>query len=420
MRDRLLIVCFAAALAINVGYTLVGLASIPAYYERVTTQTIEPYVFVDREVVSNELAAREASEREMSLSAYAIYQIVLQTVLALVPLTVAAVVAWRAHRQWFAWYSAFIIVFLGGYALAEQVYVARLLPPQWYDTGAIFWFLVLPYLYLFPNGTPVPRRALWVVGALTLYHFVIQVVAVLVSFAPEIVRSTSTDSQALGDVLSVPIALNLAIVFACHVYRYARVSTPVERQQTKWFVIAFGLMLVATTLPVPPEWAFVDDLVNGVLFFLFLPVSIAVAILRYRLWDIDVIINRALVYGLLTATLGLIYFSGVAATQAISGGLAGQEDLPQLAIVASTLAIAALFNPLRRRIQGFIDRRFYRSKYDAAKTLAAFSARLRDETHLDSLNAELVRVVRETTQPAHVSLWLRPSGQRAASVKRHA
>jgi hypothetical protein len=139
-----------------------------------------------------------------------------------------------------------------------------------------------------------------------------------------------------------------------------------------------------------------------------LPTAIGIAILRHRLYDIDVIVNRTLVYGTLTALLVALYFSGVATVQGIFHALTGQEEQPQLAIVVSTLVIAALFNPLRGRIQSFIDRRFYRSKYDARKTLEAFSARLRDETDLEVLNDELVSVVRETMQPAHVSLWLRP------------
>jgi ADP-ribosylglycohydrolase len=139
-----------------------------------------------------------------------------------------------------------------------------------------------------------------------------------------------------------------------------------------------------------------------------IPIATGIAILRYRLYDIDRIINRTLVYGSLTATLAVVYFGGVATTQATFRALTGQQEQPQLAIVVSTLIIAALFNPLRRRIQSFIDRRFYRRKYDAAQTLAAFSAKLRDETDLEALNSELVGVVRETMQPAHVSLWLRP------------
>jgi hypothetical protein len=141
--------------------------------------------------------------------------------------------------------------------------------------------------------------------------------------------------------------------------------------------------------------------------FLLIPLSISVAVLRSRLFDIDVLINRTLVYSVLTALLAAVYLGGVVAIQAIFQSLSGQQKLPQLAIVASTLVIAALFNPLRRRIQTFIDRRFYRSKYDARKTLEAFSSQLRDETDLEALNDDLVGIVRETMQPAHASLWLR-------------
>jgi len=136
------------------------------------------------------------------------------------------------------------------------------------------------------------------------------------------------------------------------------------------------------------------------------PIAVGFAVLRYRLYDIDVLINRTLVYGSLTVLLASAYVGGVVGLQAVLRGLSGQEST--LAIVASTLAIAALFNPLRRRVQAFVDRRFYRKKYDARKTLEAFSSRLRDETDLHTLSSDLVGVVRETMQPAHVSLWVRP------------
>jgi hypothetical protein len=172
-----------------------------------------------------------------------------------------------------------------------------------------------------------------------------------------------------------------------------------ERQQLKWFVYAGGLYVLTIFVPI----SVIENL--QILTATFLPIAVGTAILRHRLYDIDRIINRTLVYGALTASLAAVYVGSVVSLQSIFRALTGQES--QLAVVASTLAIAALFYPLRRRIQDFIDRRFYRRKYDAKETLEAFSARLRDEVDLDHLAGEFVAVVRETVQPAHTSLWLR-------------
>jgi hypothetical protein len=147
--------------------------------------------------------------------------------------------------------------------------------------------------------------------------------------------------------------------------------------------------------------------IAALLSFVTIPIAVGFAVLKYRLYDIDLIINRTLVYGSLTVTLVALYFGGIVVLQRVFVLLTGQQST--LAVVASTLLIAALFTPLRQRIQSFIDRRFYRSKYDAAKTLEAFSVQLRDETDLDALSDDLVGVVRETMQPAYVSLWLRPA-----------
>jgi hypothetical protein len=196
-------------------------------------------------------------------------------------------------------------------------------------------------------------------------------------------------------------------------YRYKRVSTLGQRQQTKWVVFgtvaALGGYGAFTALDLLLQSALLASLLANTAFFvlmLLIPISIAVAVLRYRLYDIDILINRALVYGSLTATLVVVYVGSIVVLQGLVSALTGQES--QLAIVASTLAVAALFNPLRHGVQGFIDRRFYRRKYNATKTLEAFSAKLRDETDLDAVSDDLVQVVRETMQPAHVSLWLRP------------
>jgi uncharacterized membrane protein YhdT len=189
----------------------------------------------------------------------------------------------------------------------------------------------------------------------------------------------------------------------------------VERQQIKWFAYAAAAYVSASTLAygIPgvidtPLWFERVGFALNIVFIPAIPIAIGIAILRYRLYDIDVLINRTLVYGSLTLMLALVYFGSVSATQALFQALTSQERLPQLVVVTSTLVIAALFTPLRRRIQSFIDRSFYRRKYDAGKTLEAFSAKLRDETDLEALNNDLVGVVRETMQPAHVSLWLRP------------
>jgi hypothetical protein len=178
-----------------------------------------------------------------------------------------------------------------------------------------------------------------------------------------------------------------------------------ERQQIKWFASAAALTLA--WIIVAEEQSGEIVALSGLLVIASIPIATGIAILRYRLYDIDRIINRTLVYGPLTAALAAVYLGGVATAQTVFRALTGQEEQPQLAVVVSTLAIAALFHPLRRGIQTFMDRRFYRRKYDAAKTLEAFSAKLRDEPDLDRIAGELAGVVRKTMQPSHVSLWLR-------------
>ena len=212
----------------------------------------------------------------------------------------------------------------------------------------------------------------------------------------------------LTGVLAIPVFL---VSLASVVVRLRR-SRGRERLQVKW--VAYAAVLTATSfatsflvglLPSGQTAADIFFLV-GVAGFTGIPVAAGIAILRYRLYEIDLLINRTLVYGSLTVMLVAVYAGSIVILQGFLRALTGQES--QLAIVASTLAVAALFTPLRRRVQSFIDRRFYRRKYDAAKTLEAFSAKLRDETDLEALNRELVGVVREAMQPAHVSLWLRP------------
>ncbi|MDQ2672872.1 MAG: hypothetical protein M3Y38_08660 [Actinomycetota bacterium] len=270
--------------------------------------------------------------------------------------------------------------------------------------GYITWML---FFYLFPSGHFVPSWTRWLalvygVGFFGLWNF-----------------------THFGPLSWPPLLFNAAVLLVwgsfpiAQIYRYARVSDTTQRQQTKWVVfgVAVALAGALTTIytleaavDLPPEevGSKMLRLLLMDTFGLLIPLSVGIAMLRYRLFDIDVLINRTLVYGSLTLMLALLYFGGVTATQTLFSVLTGQQELPQLAVVVSTLAIAALFSPLRRRVQSFIDRRFYRKKYDAAKTLEAFSAKLRNETDLETLSEELVSVVRQTMQPEHASLWLRP------------
>jgi hypothetical protein len=277
-------------------------------------------------------------------------------------------------------------------------------------------------LILFPTGLLPRGRWRWVVYLYVAIAFV-EVIAML--FLPGALEGLELIENPLGiDGLPIgrkpvqALVFTLGLVASASLVLRLRRGSWVERQQIKWLAYAAAAATGGSILTYTPPEAIGARWVTSVGYVLLelgvlgIPISIGIAILRYRLYEIDTLINRTLVYGSLTAMLLVVYFGGVATTEAIIRTLTGQEQQPQLAIVVSTLVIAALFNPLRRRIQAFIDRRFYRSKYDARKTLEAFSAKLRDETDLDALNAELVGVVRETMQPAHVSLWLRPDTPR--------
>ncbi len=278
-------------------------------------------------------------------------------------------------------------------------------------------------LLLFPDGR-LPSRRWRVVGLLAV--IALATLAFGSAFTPGPLSDYPEVNNPLGlaplegSVLEdggvgwVLLSASVVISAVSLVVRY-RGATGEERQQIKWLVFAGALVAVGWAASGVAQDAASGSgalgalsLLLGITSLLSIPAAVGIAILRHSLYDIDLVINRALVYGALTASLALLYFGGVTATQAVVRTLTDQEQQPQLAIVASTLVIAALFNPLRRRIQTYIDRRFYRRKYDARKTLEAFSSKLREETNLNALSADLVGAVRETMQPAHVSLWLRP------------
>jgi hypothetical protein len=340
----------------------------------------------------------------ISLGTYATFTLALTLALAVLCFAVSAVIFWRRSDDWMA-----LLVALGVVA-AGILYVTFTLQESHSPLQVLAIFLNIPanvvlflVCALFPNGRFVPRWTswlllCWVVAGMVFLYF----------------RDVSF--MYLFDNL-IWMAVVVVLVIA-QLYRFHYASSPLQRQQTKWViyggsvacVIAAGLLV--PLFPFPSLWQAGSfyQLVFSPAFLLdvfIIPLCFGLAILRFRLYDIDLLINRTLVYGSLTVLLALIYFVCVILLQNLVRGLTGEVGQSPLIIVGSTLAIAALFQPLRRRIQGIIDRRFYRRKYDAAKTLEAFSATFRNEVDLNQLHEQLVTVVKETMQPSHVSLWLR-------------
>jgi hypothetical protein len=320
-------------------------------------------------------------------------------------MVMGAITFWRKSEDQMAFLTSLVLLtFWTGITFPYHLLE---LPDIWSMSAAVVVYVgvaaVMLFFYVFPDGRFVPLWARWLA------------LASIGVYTPGTLFPYSSLSVFRYPLLQ---ALVSAVIFGAivlvQVYRYKRVSDAAQRQQTKWVVMGIGGVAAGYCMFLVLNLLQIGVLANligytaGLLLLLFLPTSIIVAVLRYRLYEIDFIINRTLVYGALTVSLAAVYFGSVAATQAILRALTGQQEQPQLAIVVSTLVIAALFNPLRQRIQAFIDRRFYRRKYDARKTLETFSAKLRDETDLDTLNKELLSVVSRTMQPAHASLWLRP------------
>ncbi len=349
--------------------------------------------------------AQNLQQVGISTEFYAAYVGVgLSTVVTLVFFALAAVIFWRRSEDRMALFGSVMLLVFGGAAITGTMRdLAEAHPVFWFPVNLLDYIGQVSFgvfFYLFPDGRFAPRWTRWLAVASALL------------FVPDVFFEDSS-LTALTDPLFFFFIGTL--VFA-QVYRYRRVSSPAQRQQTKWVVFGFsvalagfmGAVFLYEFVPAIGRSGPLGEMVGETVvygFLLLIPLSIGVAILRSRLYDIDIIINRTLVYGSLTATLVALYFGGIVVLQRLFVVLTGERST--LAVVASTLVIAALFNPLRRGIQGFVDRRFYRRKYDAAKTLEAFGSRLRDETDLRRLGDDMVGVVQETLQPAHVGLWLR-------------
>ena len=382
---------------------------------------------------------RELQALGLSRSFHAAYHVGLETAFALVHFVIASVIFTRRSDDRMALFVALMLLTFGVAtftgtlnALAAPSSAWRLpvsalssLPgtlPDWLWQPPTLWRLpvamlsaigqvsVALFFYLFPTGSFVPRWTRWLAVVWIAWQ-------VPCAFFPNSPLNAETWPPLLAG--AVWAGFLGTYVFA-QLYRYQHVSDADQRMQTKWVVFGVtaalsgflmaSLLASIVSIAVEPVFLYREAITAFIfLSMLMIPLSFGIAILRFNLWTIDVTINRTLVYGVLTVTLALAYVTSVILLQQVFRFLIGQTS--NLAIVASTLAIAVLFNPLRRRVQGTIDRRFYRQKYNAAQTLAAFSARLRDEVDLDRLKTDLLAVVEETMQPAHVSLWLHEPGQ---------
>lgn len=343
-----------------------------------------------------------------SLGDYAALQVALSLIATAVSLGISTLIVWRRSNDRMALLVALMLV-TGG-AMVETTAVASISSPwQVPNRGLSFvsLSLLLFVLLIFPSGRFVPRWTRWI--------FVVFLAASAAQFLfPLAILIPGTAVSDPGWLIALGQLTTVALV---QVYRYRRVSSPMQRQQTKWVVFGYALPIavavIGTALALIPALAesgspypiVLND--TGFLLTIFPALSFGVAILRYRLWNIDAIIHNALVYGMLTGILGALYFGLILGLESFIGLLTRQAFQP-VVIVISTLAIYGLFQPLRGRIQNTIDRRFYRRKYDAEKTIAAFAATLRTETDLSHLSEQLTTVVQETMQPEHIALWLRP------------
>ncbi|HKS69875.1 MAG TPA: hypothetical protein VJQ45_05625 [Ktedonobacterales bacterium] len=413
LRGRTLALARVVWLLVTAAVVALDIAGIPATYTKFGTICLHCQPDNGQPTVGQ---AHALHAMGISLHFWASYETAIVVVTMLVYIGMGTLLFIRRSDDRMALFASLTLVTFGGAAVTGSMQaLPDFYPALWvpvYAADAIGQIAFLVFFYVFPDGRFVPR---WIALLALLWSL-----SWLVGFF----RGSALE-QAAQTVINGPLfAVVIASVIIAQVYRYRRVSTPRQREQTKWVVYGFSLALsgflvflivgnviLPTSALDSPILQLVADAAVYALFLL-IPIAIAVAILRSGLYDIDVLINRTLVYGSLTVLLAAVYFGSVVGMQQIARAVTGRGEQNTLVIVLSTLLIAALFTPLRRRLQRTIDRRFYRARYDTARTLERFGATLRTQTDLPQLTDHLVVVVDETMRPAHVSLWLRQPGGR--------
>ncbi len=392
-------------------------ASIPAYYMNLRTVCTVPVSQCRSSWQPTPGNIMALQRLHLPVAAYAAYFVSLDVAASLLFWIVGILIFWRKSHEWMGVSVSLVLIVFGSFGISDTLHGTFRTPqtPLFIQLpivllGLLQWTALGIFLLTFPTGRFAPRWS-WLIILLWIGQFGFY-------FATNFVPVPAT-------FLLLVVLVTWGSTLGIQVYRYVRLYDATQCQQVKWFMFALfiGLALeivgngvlggLVAPLNAPDSWF---QLLTGtftVFLFVPIPLGIGVAIFRHRLWDIDLIINRALVYGSLTVLLSLVYFGLIIALQALVRLVTGTISESPLIIVVSTLAIAALFQPLRRRVQTIIDRRFYRRKYDAARALAAFNATLRNEVDLNQLSEQLVAVIEETMQPTHVSLWLRPAEHEA-------
>jgi hypothetical protein len=418
----------AGSLALVVGLLIPFAVSLPLRWNQLTTlagaadspTTLgAPYlesVFMSR-LDQAEVEALPALG--LSLRAYAAYLLTFEIGLALICVGVGLFIFWRRSEEWLTLVVSLLLVIVGTSSISPEIHVLAAAFPSWLlvdiGIGILGMLSLLHIFFLAPDGHFVPRWTLRLAAGFT------SAILVLVTYGVIWSRAWGVWALALSFFVSVMFwVVMLGVGAFSQVYRYRHVSSPIQRQQTKWVALGLTGILLGVLFNITLFYAAVEttglarvwvNLARAPLVYLCLlalPISLAFSILRYRLWDIDVLIRRTLIYSVLTGLLVLGYLASVVVLQSLFYTLTGQAQ-KQWVNVVSTLVIVALSVPLRGRVRALIDLRFYRRKYDAARTLATFAAGARNEVELERLSGRLVDIVQDTMQPAHVSLWLRPA-----------